>query len=87
MACEVPVVASRVGGLPEVIRNGVNGYVCPPEALGEMAERAVALLTDVDLHAQIARTAAEIARTRYCSEAIVPLYEAQYEQVLATAAP
>jgi N-acetyl-alpha-D-glucosaminyl L-malate synthase BshA len=87
MACEVPVVASRVGGLPEVIEDGVNGFVCPPEALDQMGERAIALLTDRDLHGRIARRAVEIARTRYCSEAIVPLYEAQYEQVLSMPVP
>jgi N-acetyl-alpha-D-glucosaminyl L-malate synthase BshA len=87
MACEVPVVASRVGGLPEVIEDGVSGFVCPLEALDEMAERAVLLLTDRDLHVRIARTAVETARTRYCSEAIVPLYEARYEQVLSMPVP
>ena len=39
MACEVPVVASRVGGLPEVIEDGVTGYLHPPDALDEMAEQ------------------------------------------------
>jgi glycosyltransferase involved in cell wall biosynthesis len=43
MACEVPVVASNVGGLPEIIENGVTGFVCPPEAVQEMADRGIAL--------------------------------------------
>ena len=33
MACEVPVVASKIGGLPEIIEDGVTGFVCPPEAI------------------------------------------------------
>ena len=37
MACEVPVVASRVGGLPEVIEDGVSGFLHPPDAIDEMA--------------------------------------------------
>ena len=37
MACEVPVVASRVGGLPEVIEHGVSGFLHAPDALDEMA--------------------------------------------------
>ena len=51
MACEVPVIASRVGGLPEVIEDGVTGFLHPPDALDEMAESGVNLLTDPDLHA------------------------------------
>src|SRR5204862_7836827 len=53
MACEVPVVASRVGGLPEIIENGITGFVCAPGAVDQMAERGVALLTDRDLRASI----------------------------------
>ena len=45
MACEVPVIASRVGGLPEVIEHGVSGFLHPLDAEEEMAASAVALLT------------------------------------------
>ena len=41
MACEVPVVASRVGGMPEVIEHGVSGFLHPPEAIDEMAASAI----------------------------------------------
>ena len=82
MACEVPVVASRVGGLPEIIEHGVTGFVCPPAAAEMMAECGVALLTDRDLRASITAAAAEMVRTRYCTDLIVPLYEAQYRDVM-----
>ena len=52
MACEVPVVASRVGGLPEVIEHGVSGFLHAPEAIDEMAASALSLLTDDALHEQ-----------------------------------
>ena len=70
MACEVPVVASRVGGLPEVIEHGVSGFLHPPDALDEMAASAIALLTDPALHARDragrlpARARALLRRTR-----------------------
>jgi len=85
MACEVPVVASNVGGLPEIIEDGVSGFVCPPEAVSLMAERGIALLTDPALHASIARNAADVVRRRYCTDLVVPLYEAQYRDVLTQA--
>jgi L-malate glycosyltransferase len=85
MACEVPVVASNVGGLPEIIDDGVTGFVCPPEAASEMAERGIALLTDAALHASIARNAAALVRERYCTDLVVPEYEAQYRDVLSPA--
>ena len=82
MACGVPVVASRVGGVPEVIEHGVSGYLHPPDALDEMAESAVMLLTDRELH----RTTSEAARRRvtdaFCADKIVPLYEAAYRRLL-----
>jgi hypothetical protein len=49
-----------------------------------MAERGVALLTDPDLHARITRNAADLVRTSYCTQRIVPLYEAAYRRVLAS---
>jgi L-malate glycosyltransferase len=83
MACEVPVVASNVGGLPEIIEDGVTGFACDPDDVAGMAERSVALLTDRALYASIARSAVEMVRTRYCAQLVVPLYEAEYEKVLA----
>ena len=44
MACEVPVVASRVGGLPEVIADGETGFLCEPDDLDGMAECGIAVL-------------------------------------------
>jgi N-acetyl-alpha-D-glucosaminyl L-malate synthase BshA len=83
MACEVPVVASNVGGLPEIVEEGVTGFVCPPDAVDAMAERSVALLTDPVLHGRIARAAAEMVRQRYTTDLVVPLYEEAYRSVLA----
>jgi N-acetyl-alpha-D-glucosaminyl L-malate synthase BshA len=78
MACNVPVVASRVGGLPEVIEHGSSGFLHPPEALDDMAASAVALLTDAALHQRIAANARRRVGEHFCTDAIVPKYEACY---------
>jgi len=83
MACEVPVVASRVGGLPEVIQHGVTGFLHEPADLDGMAASAIALLTDNSLHYRIAETACTHVRERFCVDLVVPRYEEYYRQVLA----
>src|ERR671919_2077761 len=62
MACEVPVVASRVGGLPEVVEDGVSGYLHPPGDLDAMADSAVALLSDRGTHQRVAEAACRRVR-------------------------
>ncbi len=84
MACEVPVVASRVGGLPEVIEHGVNGFLHPLDDPDGMAASATRLLTDAALHASASEAARRSAHERYCDSLIVPMYEAYYEQILRT---
>jgi glycosyltransferase involved in cell wall biosynthesis len=84
MACEVPVVASRVGGLPEVITDGETGFLHPLGDLDAMAASAVRLLSDPALHARVARAGRRLVETKFCADEIVPKYEEYYEEVLAT---
>ena len=80
MACEVPVVASRVGGIPEVIEDEVTGFLHAPEALDEMAASAVKLLTDEPLRRTMGQAACRRVREHFCAERVVPMYEACYEE-------
>jgi N-acetyl-alpha-D-glucosaminyl L-malate synthase BshA len=82
MACEVPVVASRVGGIPEVVEDGVSGFLHHPDDLDGMARSAVALLSDDGLHRRFAEASSRIVRERFCDEKIVPEYEAYYREIL-----
>jgi L-malate glycosyltransferase len=82
MACEVPVIASRVGGLPEVIDDGIGGFLHEPEDLDGMVASAMRLLTDSDLHRRVARAGRAVAVERYSADRVVPQYEAAYEQLL-----
>jgi N-acetyl-alpha-D-glucosaminyl L-malate synthase BshA len=82
MACEVPVIASRVGGLPEVIEDGVSGFLHAPDAIDDMAASGVMILSDPDRHRAVAEAAFARVRNDFCAEKIVPMYEACYEAVI-----
>jgi N-acetyl-alpha-D-glucosaminyl L-malate synthase BshA len=82
MACEVPVVASKVGGLPEVIDHGVTGFLHAPDDFTGMAQSVAHFLLDERMRRQFAAAAKKAAHARYCDTAIVPLYEAYYRETL-----
>jgi N-acetyl-alpha-D-glucosaminyl L-malate synthase BshA len=82
MACEVPVIASRIGGLPELVEDGVTGFLHEPDDLEGMARSGIALLTDDALQLRMAERARGAAKTRFCDSKIVPVYEAYYEEIL-----
>ena len=84
MACEVPVVASRVGGLPEVIEHGVSGFLHPIDALDDMAASGVELLINPARHVQVAQAACRRVREHFCTDRVVPMYESFYTAVLRT---
>lgn len=83
MSCEVPVIASRVGGLPEVIAHGSTGFLHALDDLDGMSRSAIMVLSDEQLHRRIAAAARRTVHERFCDEKIVPLYEAYYQEVLA----
>jgi len=83
MACGVPVVASRVGGVPEVVADGETGLLAPVGDVAAMAEHATRLLGDEDLRARFAHAARERATKLFPLEPTVAKYEALYRRVLA----
>ncbi|HXH70672.1 MAG TPA: glycosyltransferase, partial [Pyrinomonadaceae bacterium] len=81
-ACEVPVVATRVGGLPEVISDGESGFLSDIGDTEKMSDDAMKLLTDNDLHRAFGARGRELAIARYSSELVIPQYIKFYEKVL-----
>jgi N-acetyl-alpha-D-glucosaminyl L-malate synthase BshA len=82
MACGSPVVATRAGGLPEVVDDGVNGILEPVGSVEAMGRRAVALLRAPERHA--AMRGAAIAKAReFSADRVVPVYESLYQEMMA----
>jgi N-acetyl-alpha-D-glucosaminyl L-malate synthase BshA len=83
MACRVPAIATRVGGVPELIEDGVTGCLFPVGAVEAMAQAAIRLLRDDAKLERMRAAARQTAQDRFCASRIIPLYEKYYEQVLA----
>src|SRR5918911_556182 len=82
MACNVPVIATRVGGVPEVVEDGGCGFLFDiGDAVG-MAEAALRLLNDEALHSRFGERGREIAVTRFTTDEIIPQYETLYEKIV-----
>ena len=86
MACGVPVVASNVGGLPEVVLDGETGFLAPVGDLEEMSKQVRRLLTDPDLHARMSRAARARAEVHFQLEPAVERYELVYRRVVGASA-
>lgn len=80
MACEVPVISSDAGGLPELNVNGVTGYVCRIGDVDDMTEKALHVLSDEHLPT-FKNNALERAR-EFDVTRILPMYEAFYYKIL-----
>jgi N-acetyl-alpha-D-glucosaminyl L-malate synthase BshA len=83
MACEVPVVGTRSGGLEEVVDDGEAGRLLPVGAVDAMADAAVEILSDSGRRLEMGKAGRAIAMERYSVERAVTMYESYYEEVLA----
>ena len=83
MACEVVPIATRVGGIPEVVEHGVTGYLADVGDVEAMSRYAIDLLGDESRLRAMGKQARAGARARFCTSKIIPLYEEFYRRVLA----
>jgi N-acetyl-alpha-D-glucosaminyl L-malate synthase BshA len=84
MACKVPAIATRVGGVPELIDDGITGLLYPVGDVEAMAAGAIALLKDRDRLETMRDEARKTARARFCASLVIPQYLRYYEKVLGT---
>jgi len=82
MACEVPVIGTNRGGMPEVVENGVDGYLVEPHDVAAAGKYAIELLGRADRGREMGRLARVNARKKFCANDIIPQYEEYYRKVL-----
>jgi N-acetyl-alpha-D-glucosaminyl L-malate synthase BshA len=82
LACGTPVIASNMGGLPEVVTHGETGFLFPLGSVEEMADAGIALLKDQDLWTRFSDAARADSVARFSNESVLPMYEGLYQDVL-----
>jgi len=86
MACEVPSITTRTGGVPEVIEHEKNGLLAPVGDVEGMAQLAIALLSDEKQLRAMGKRARIQAQSKFCASRIIPQYEEFYRTILEGAA-
>ncbi len=82
MACGVPPVATRCGGVPELVDDGVTGFLEPVGDVEAQAHRVVELLSDEQLYSKMSAQARHAAETRFSTDLVIPRYEEHYRRVI-----
>ena len=82
MACEVPVIATRVGGIPEVVIEGETGFLFDVGDVDGMAEAALRVLNTEGERQRLGKRGREIALANFTTEKIIPQYEKLYQSVV-----
>jgi N-acetyl-alpha-D-glucosaminyl L-malate synthase BshA len=81
-ACEVPVIATRIGGIPEVVTDGETGFLSDIGDTEKMSDDVMKFLNDEEMRENFGKKARESAISRYGSDLIIPQYISFYEKIL-----
>ncbi|UCF36456.1 MAG: N-acetyl-alpha-D-glucosaminyl L-malate synthase BshA [Acidobacteriota bacterium] len=84
-SCAIPVIGTDVGGMREAVKEGETGYLLPVGDIAGMAEKGIAILQDERLAERLSMEARAMAVHTFDTSQIVPVYEAFYEEVMASA--
>jgi N-acetyl-alpha-D-glucosaminyl L-malate synthase BshA len=82
MACEVPVLATNVGGIPEVVQHGADGYLVEPGDVKTAGQYALEILSRADRGREMGQRARLDAKSKFCANDVIPRYEQYYQRVL-----
>ncbi|WP_027408554.1 N-acetyl-alpha-D-glucosaminyl L-malate synthase BshA [Anoxybacteroides tepidamans] len=78
MACGVPCIGTKIGGIPEVIEDGKTGFLCELGNIEEVAEKTLQMLNDAELHTYMAEQARQIVYEKFHSRSVLRQYEDIY---------
>lgn len=81
-ACELPVIATRIGGIPEVVNDGETGFLSDIGDIDKMTRDTLSLLSDNDMRHAFGKKGRELAVERYSTEKIIPQYISFYEKIV-----
>jgi len=82
LSCGTPVIGSIVGGLPELITDGENGWLYPIGDVEGMAEISIEILSDESLHEKLSKNARQLALEKYKTNDIIDRYMDYYKEIL-----
>lgn len=82
MACEVPVIATNVGGIPEVIEHGKDGFLVEPQDVATAGRYAIDILSRSDRGREMGKLARVNAKKKFCANDVIPTYERYYQRIL-----
>ncbi|MDH5686616.1 MAG: N-acetyl-alpha-D-glucosaminyl L-malate synthase BshA [Candidatus Bathyarchaeota archaeon] len=82
MSCGLPVVATRVGGIPEIVEDGKNGFLVTPRSPEELADRILRLNFDGELRLKMGEEARRTVLEHFTVDKVVPMYEEAYRRVV-----
>ncbi len=87
MACSVPSIATRVGGVPELIQDGHNGLLFDVGDTESMSAAAISLLSNPSRLEAMAKAGRKTAQDHFCASRVIPLYEDYYDRVVTRTEP
>ena len=81
MACKIPIIGTNVGGIPDIIKDGVNGFMVPPKNVDELSNVIINLLEDEDLKKRVAEASYKTVKEKFSWEIVLKKIDKVYQSI------